>query len=215
MVKVCFLFDKKNKWINKFINKKKFKNNSSYSFFFKKDLSKIKGFDMVFVLGYTKILSDTFLKKNKLNLVIHESNLPLGKGFAPVQWQILENKKKINICVFNANKNIDSGEIYLKNNFKINPTALYEEIRKLQGIATFKIIQEFLKKYPKFKVMKQKGRSSFYKKRTKKDSELNINKSIKDQFNLLRVCNNKKWPAFFIYKGEKFTLSINKEKKKK
>ena len=181
----------------------------------KKDLSKIKCFDMVFVLGYTKILSDTFLKKNKLNLVIHESNLPLGKGFAPVQWQILENKKKINICVFNANKNIDSGEIYLKNNFKINPTALYEEIRKLQGIATFKIIQEFLKKYPKFKIMKQKGRSSFYKKRTKKDSELNINKSIKDQFNLLRVCNNKKWPAFFIYKGEKFTLSINKEKKKK
>ena len=65
------------------------------SFFFTSNLSKIKNFEIVFILGYTKILSNTFLKKNRFNLVVHESNLPLGKGFAPVQWQILENKKKL------------------------------------------------------------------------------------------------------------------------
>ena len=63
MLKVCFLFDKKNNWISEFINRKKFRNNSSYKFFFKNNLSKIKNFEIVFILGYTKILSNTFLKK--------------------------------------------------------------------------------------------------------------------------------------------------------
>jgi len=30
-----------------------------------------------------------FKLKNKLNLVIHSSDLPKGKSFAPIQWQIL------------------------------------------------------------------------------------------------------------------------------
>jgi methionyl-tRNA formyltransferase len=214
MLKVCFLFDKKNNWINKFVNKKRFRNNTSYKFFFTSNLSKIKNFEIVFILGYTKILSNTFLKKNRFNLVVHESNLPLGKGFAPVQWQILENKKKINVCIINADKKVDTGGIYLKESFKVDETALYDEIRESQGKATYKIINNFLKKFPRFKIMKQKGKSSFYKRRTKKDSELNINKTIKDQFNLLKICNNNKWPAFFVYKGKKFTLTINKEKKK-
>ena len=45
----------------------------------------------------------------------------------------------------------------------------------------------------------QVGKSEFYSKRTPKDSELDINKSIKDQFNLLRICNNEQFPAFFCY----------------
>ena len=55
----------------------------------------------MFVIGYTKILPKEFLEGNKLVLVIHESDLPKGKGFSPVQWQILEGKIKFQLqCSF-------------------------------------------------------------------------------------------------------------------
>jgi len=92
--KVTFLIDTSNNWIEKYLKKKNFGLKKEFKFKFESNYKKIKNQDIVFILGYTKILKNNFLKKNKYNLVVHESNLPKGKGFAPVQWQILNKKKK-------------------------------------------------------------------------------------------------------------------------
>ena len=39
-----------------------------------------------------------------------------------------------------------------------------------------------------------------------------MSKSIDEQFNLLRVCDNERYPAFFYKDGVKYILKINKEK---
>ena len=211
MFKICFLFDKKNLWLKNFFLKKKFKNNNLLRYKFSENYKNIKNFDIVFILGYTKLLSKNFLEKNKLSLVVHESNLPYGKGFAPVQWQILKGQTNIPMCLIKAEINADSGDIYEKIYFKVSHTDLYDQIRKKQAAATIKIIKKFLKKYPKIKAKKQKGKGTFLKKRKKSDSKLDINKSIKEQFNLLRICNNNKWPGYFIYKKKKYIIKIMSE----
>ena len=208
MYKVAFLFDKRNNWIKKFVNKNNFQKNKKYKFNFIESINKFKNYDLTFILGYTKIIKQQNLEKNKLNLVVHESNLPKGKGFAPVQNQILSGKNKIPICIFQANVKVDSGKIFEKDFFNVKDTSLYQEIREQQGIATKKIIKKFLNKYPKIKGYKQKGKSTFFKKRNKLSSEINIMRSIKSQFNLLRIVNNSEWPAFFKYKGKKFYIKI-------
>ena len=210
MYKICFLFDKQNNWLKEKI-RFSFKTNSKYKFFFSENYNKVKNFDLVFILGYTKILKKDFLKKNKLNLIVHESNLPKGKGFAPVQWQILSNKVRIPICIIKADKKYDSGKIYIKSYFKIKKTDLYEEIREQQGNASIKIIKSFLKFYPNISGKTQKGKSTYFQKREKKHSEISINKSLKSQFNILRISNNQNWPAFFYFKGVKYILKIEKE----
>ena len=58
-----------------------------------KNKKRFFNFDILFILGYTRFLSSNFLRKNSLNLVVHESDLPKGRGLAPVQWQLLKNKK--------------------------------------------------------------------------------------------------------------------------
>ncbi len=50
------------------------------------DHTQISGFDVVFVLSYHKIIPQIYLDKNKLNLVIHASALPQGKGWSPLFW---------------------------------------------------------------------------------------------------------------------------------
>ena len=206
---VTFLIDKSNDWINKYL-KKSFLKNYKFNFKISKNFKKIKNQDIVFILNYTKILPKSFLIQNRLNLVVHASNLPKGKGFAPIQWQILNNKKNILLCLIEAVERVDSGSIIEKKSIKFKGYELNGEIRHIQGNETIKIIKKFLNKYPKFKRKKQSGKSTFFRKRKPEDSELNINKSLKKNFNLLRIVDNEKYPAFFYYKKKKYIIKIIK-----
>lgn len=208
---VNFLFDRKNNWINKYISKKKFlrKNLIIRKYL---DPKKIKKQEIVFVLGYTKILSSDFLKNNKYVLVVHESALPKGKGFSPLQWQILKNKNKITACLFIATISFDSGDILFKDTISLDGSELYDEIRQKQAMTSIKLINKFLKNYPKIKHNKQRGKETFFRRRLPKDSKININKTIKSQFNKFRIANNDDWPLFFIYKKQKYILKIFKKK---
>lgn len=206
--KICFLIDIDNNWLlghcKNYKNKHKNKDiKIHYNF------KKVKNYDYVFVLGYTKILPKIFIEKNKLVMVIHESNLPKGKGFSPLQWQILKNKNKIKINLIKLESKVDSGDIILTDDLKLNGTELYDEIRKKQAEVTLKLIDKFLsQKINCYK--KQRGKETFFRKRSPEDSKLDIKKSLKKSFNLLRICNNQKWPAFFYYKNQKYILKIFK-----
>ena len=130
-IKIAYLLDRSNSWIydylknSKLINSKK---NKSKIFF---KTNKLKGYDLVFILRITqRSLKKTFLKKNKLNLVVHASALPKGKGFSLLQWQILKNKNRIPMNLFKAMNEVDSGEIYEKSSIKLKGDELYDELRK-------------------------------------------------------------------------------------
>ena len=209
-IKVTFLLDPKNNWIEKNIKKNFLLIKKKIQFKITKNYKKVSKQNIVFILGYTKILPNSFLKKNNLNLVVHESNLPKGKGFAPVQWQVIKNQNKIPICLIEANEKVDSGPILAKSFFSLKGNELNSEIRLKQAIATIKIIKNFLRKFPIVRKRNQVGLSTFYKRRNPKDSLLDLNKSLKNNFNLLRVVDNLNYPAYFIYRGKKYILKIYK-----
>ena len=83
--------------------------------------------------------------------------------------------------------------------------------RQMIDIGAVLEVKKFLNLYPKVKSSKQFGKSTFYKKRTKEDSKLSIDLPLKKQFNLLRICNNDLWPAFFYFKKKKYIIKIYKE----
>ena len=53
-----------------------------------------KNNDINIIFSYFKIIPTQYLKKSKVNLIPHESNLPKGKGMSPLTWQILKGKKR-------------------------------------------------------------------------------------------------------------------------
>nr|WP_315055745.1 formyltransferase family protein [uncultured Lysinibacillus sp.] len=207
--KVTILTDKKS-WINTYIDEYIKNAASPIKKIFHYD--EISEGDFLFILGYTKIIEADYLLKNKHNLVVHESALPSGKGWSPLTWQILEGKSEIPITLFEASEKVDTGMIYLQDTLKFKGTELITDLRRKQGKYTMDLCQRFIDTYPqcvhdgKMPV----GEESFYTRRTPKDSELNIHKTIEEQFNLLRVADNENYPAFFIYKGEKYKVKISK-----
>ncbi len=210
MLKIQLLIDNINSWILPYAE--------SYS----KVLSK-KGFiskilnnhlevengDILILLSCEKKFTD--LSKNKNNLVVHESDLPMGKGWSPLTHQVLEGKNKIPVTLFEADKSFDGGKIYFKKFIDLNGDELIDELREKQAQMTFYLIDKFLRERSDIIGVKQKGKETFYQRRNPSHSELDINKSILENFNLLRVVDNQRYPAFFIHKNQKYIIKIFKD----
>lgn len=171
--------------------------------------------DFVFFLGCGQIVPHSILKRNRHNLVVHESDLPKGKGWSPLTWQILEGKNEVPVCLLEAAEPVDSGTIYLRDTTQFNGTELVGELRKAQADTSIRMCLRFVHEYPVIagKGIKQDGESTFYKRRSKECSRLDPNKTIREQFNLLRVVDNERYPAFFEYKGERYIVKIEKDRR--
>jgi methionyl-tRNA formyltransferase len=164
--------------------------------------------DILCLLSCEEIFKN--LELNKHNLVVHESALPKGKGWSPLTWQILEGKNEIPVTLFEADKKVDAGLIYYQELIKLSDNELIDELRSAQGNATISLILKFVSNYPGIQGIAQSGESTYYPKRKPEDSRLDPEKTLKEQFNLLRVVDNDRYPAFFEYKGTKYKISITK-----
>jgi len=164
--------------------------------------------EFLFILGYTKILSKEILSRNKLNLVIHESALPFGRGWSPVAWQVLEGRNEIPVVLFDAQEELDTGPIYLRDVIILDGTELLPEIRRKQGVKTVEMVLKFLSMWPELKPVKQSGSASFYARRRSEDDVLDVNSTISENFDHLRVVDNEKYPAWFVFRGKKYIVKI-------
>jgi methionyl-tRNA formyltransferase len=170
-------------------------------------------YDVIFILSYHEIIPQEYLKKNKHNLVVHESALPKGKGWAPLFWQVLEGEGEIPFTMIEASNRADNGDIYMQEILELANYELNEVLRDKQANMIIQMCVKFVNNYEKYKTpVKQNGGESFYKKRDKKDSKLNIDKTIRDQFNLFRVVNNNDYPAYFELDGHRYILKIELDK---
>lgn len=169
----------------------------------------VKKGDILCLLSCEQIFKK--LNLNKHNLVVHESDLPEGKGWSPLTWQILEGKNDIPVTLFEASENVDAGDIYAKEYIHLEGHELLDEIKHQQGLKTNKLILDFVDRYPNVKGAAQKGKSTYYPKRMPQDSSIDIAKSIKEQFNLFRVCDNERYPAYFKLNGKKYLIKIYKD----
>ena len=169
----------------------------------------IKQGEVAFFLGCTKVCPQKFLSRSQYNLVVHESELPEGRGFAPISWTILGGQDVITFSLIEADKRVDCGKIYSQLKIQLEGTELCAEIRELQGKHTIEICLDFILNGRTGDAKEQQGEASYFRRRTPVDSELNVNKSIAEQFNLLRIVDNERYPAFFKYKGRIYRLKID------
>jgi methionyl-tRNA formyltransferase len=207
---ITILTDNPKSWIIPYIEilKKELIEHNVIHIFDKSEI--IKG-DIMFILSCESLLKSKDLALHRSNIVVHPSKLPHGKGWSPLAWQILENSNKIPVSLFEAVESVDSGEVYLLDYILLEGHELNEEIKKKQGELTIKMVLKYINEFNTIKGIPQFGDESFYKKRTIADNELDPNKSIADNFNLLRIVDNERYPAFFYMNKKKYIIKIYKD----
>lgn len=209
-MKITILTDTPNSWIMPYVEELK-KDLKDHNIQHVLKTSDIEGGDVMLILSCEKILTPNFLRLHKSNVVVHPSRLPLGKGWSPLAWQILEGSNNIPVSLFEATEAVDAGAIYIVDYIKLEGHELNEEIKHQQGIVTVKMIKQYLSQFNSITGTVQSGEETFYPRRRQKENELDINKTIAEQFNLLRVVDNERYPAHFFINDKKFILKIYKD----
>jgi len=162
------------------------------------------------MLSCGRLLSTEELARHRHNLVVHESDLPLGQGWSPMTWQILEGASSIPITLFEAVADLDAGPIHLQTLIHLNGTELVNEWRQLQAEATINLCLQWLDNYQDLinSAYPQTGEATYYRRRRPADSQLDPERSLAEQFDLLRVVDNDRYPAFFEWRGRRYGLLI-------
>ena len=171
------------------------------------------GQDIVFYLSYFRIVPQEFLKRSRHNIVIHESDLPKGRGWAPLLWQVIEGANEIPAVAFEAIEEMDAGPIYARTTITLDGTELHDELRLKQAQATRDLVFECVEKYQREQLtpLPQSGQPTYYHKRTPQDSRVDPDQTLRSQFDLLRTVNNREFPAYFDLRGHRYILRIEKD----
>lgn len=191
-------------WVEKNINK-----HEVHLFRSKKELI---GGDLLFLISCNEIVSAKDREGYEKVLVIHASDLPKGRGWSPHVWSVIKGDKEIVVTLLEADDRVDCGDIWKKERLSITPDLLYEEINQLLFDTEIKLMTFAVENFGSIVPEQQSSQveSSYYPIRTPDDSEIDPNKSIAEQFNLMRVCDFKRFPAYFKLHGHTYTIKLEK-----
>lgn len=209
-MKITILTDNPNSWILPYIDDLKKELNQTNSVTHIYSTSDIIEGDIMLILSCEKILKSEYLKLHKSNVVVHPSKVPLGKGWSPLAWQILEGSNNIPVSLFEAVEAVDAGDVYMVDYINLKGHELNDEIKHQQGLITMKMVKKYIDEFESMKGIPQSGEETFYPRRRQKENELGIDKTISEQFNLLRVVDNERYPAHFYINGRKYIVKIYK-----
>lgn len=164
-------------------------------------------FDLIVALSYNKIIPEAHLYNNLV--VVHSSNLPYGRGWAPIYYAFSEGQKEYFISVIFANSEVDTGNIIAQASFIMQDNYIAPFLRILDFKVTLKLIVQILKKWPNGKMegSPQIGESSYRVKRKPIDSELKSSLTLEQALPHLRGCEDLH-PAYFNFNGCRFLIKI-------
>lgn len=176
-----------------------------------RDSAKVEdGSAVAFYLGCVKITPPRMLARAKRNLVVHASDLPRGRGFSPLTWQIIEGVNRIPVCLLDAADAVDAGPVVYRDWIDYRGDELIGELRGQMGQMHVTLPMRFLAAATPPLGVVQQGEPSVYPRRRPADSQLDPEKPLATQFDLLRTVDNDRYPAWFELRGHRYALKIEK-----
>lgn len=174
--------------------------------------SQLQGGDFLFLVSCSQIIKSEHREKYKHTLVLHASDLPRGRGWSPHVWEIVNGADAITLSLLEAEDKVDSGRVWLKRVIPIDRTELWHEVNERLFEAEVELINEAVERYHQIQPYSQSDEiePTYYPKRTPMDSGIDPEKSIAEQFNLIRMCDPQRYPAWFEYLGQKYKLTLEK-----
>lgn len=152
---------------------------------------KEKNPDVIFVLGLSQIAPSEILKIPTIGCIgSHPALLPQNRGRHPIIWAIANGLKKSGITLFWMDEGIDSGDIWGQEEFEIadeeDAATIYEKVKEL----SVKIIRDNISDLEKGivrKIRQDYSKANYWRKRTKKDGEIDWRMSSKRIYDLVRA----------------------------
>lgn len=166
--------------------------------------------DIIFVLGLSQIIPSEILSTPSMGCIgSHPALLPQNRGRHPVIWAIANGLKKSGITLFWMNSGIDSGDILAQKEFVItskdNASTVYGKIEKISREMLKENIPDLERGIIK-RVRQGNSRVNYWRKRVKKDGEIDWRMSSKRIYDLVRALYRPYPGASLIFNKREYKL---------
>jgi len=170
-----------------------------------------QGGDILLLISCSELVKAEVRGRYQKTLVVHASDLPRGRGWSPHIWQILDGADEITVTLLEAEDRVDSGAIWAQRRIEIPKSALYDEIHDRLFSAELDLmsfaVDEFSTVRPK---PQSDDDATYFPRRTPEDSRIDPEQSIASQFDLMRVADPDRYPAFFDHRGARYQIRLTK-----
>ncbi len=177
-----------------------------------REKTQLTGGQILFLISCSEIIKASDRAKYEACLVLHASDLPKGRGWHPHIWAISQGAEFITVSLLEAEDKVDSGRIWLKSHISVPKNSIWDEINHILFTAEVEMINYAVQNFGHITPIPQANeeQATYLRKRTPLDSRIDPNKSIAQQFDLIRVCDPNRFPAFFEHLGQRYTLKLEK-----
>ena len=155
-----------------------------------KDLIKTLNPEIVITIAYGQIIPEDFLDLPRYGWInVHFSSLPRWRGAAPVQWAILSADKETGVTIFQLDKGMDTGPVYLSESVSIERAETTEMLlTRLSNIGADLAIQSLSKIQTGIEPVAQLHSGvTLAPKITKNDGRINWHENTDEIFNRYRA----------------------------
>ena len=147
--------------------------------------------DFALVCGWRTLIDYKLAANFKLGfLAAHDSLLPKYRGFAPINWSVINGEKTTGVTLFKINESdADSGDILAQNKVEVLPNDYAIDVYEKIIIETVKLITNFVETFEHgiINFIKQNNSKATYTcKRLPEDGKICWSKSSTEVYNLIR-----------------------------
>ncbi len=175
-----------------------------------RDTRTLAGGDFLFLVSCHEIVGSAVRELYRHTLVLHASDLPRWRGMSPHIWQILEGRPGFTVTLLEAEDALDSGRIWQQHDVAIAATDLFDEINAALFAAEIALMDWALVHDADVEPRAQHGEPSMARRRTPADSRIDPTRPLVESFDLLRVADPDRYPAFFEHRGQTYRIRIDK-----
>lgn len=167
--------------------------------------------DFIIVCGWRTLINPSLNESLKLGMVAaHDSLLPKYRGFAPLNWAMINGEEETGVTLFLINSGeVDSGDVIAQARVKIEQGDYAYDVYKKVGEATVELYLDFIEKYQSgsIELKKQNELEATYTcKRVPEDGKLNWTLNSEDILNFIRALAPPFPGAFCLFNDRKYVI---------
>lgn len=165
-------------------------------------------YKMIIPWNYRKIIHDIPTPNNIV--IFHSSDLPHGKGWAPIYYSIVEKQKHYTISGIFASHDVDSGNIIVKAKFELLSNYSANDLRRFDKEISIILIKKILDRFGDRPIVAipQTGKSTFRKRRIPENNKIDITCRFDKLIPHLLACEPEH-PAFFELNDAIYIVNVN------
>ena len=172
------------------------------------DLLKKANLDILFIIGWHRIVPQEVLDVAKIRLGIHSSILPKDRGSSPINWQLIRGEKEGGVTLFHLTTGVDEGNIvdYLKYEILESDDVRDVYFKAIHG--TIQLLENnwnYIHNLQIKSIPQDNSKATINERRKPEDGLIDWNKTSKQCYDWIRALTHP-YPGAFTYWNRKKVL---------